>query len=574
MSIIMTNENGIRYATELTDSTPKDVPVYNPNGVHRRWNWDDIYFGAEFVGEGTKGRFVPRVGDEVWSQTLGTFYVRSLSSLLIPEIVRWQEPPIAGAEEVDYLLGIGPRHPQEGYFAYVDNTVEPPTLQLDSQLCFYRPGTRYVRIFAGEAPVPNAEVISAWYNQGMEYVNDKIPVYSVSSAKYDGEDITYWVPYVGWAKRKLIKGETICVASYDDQGVNGYSAFIVQDGGYIRQSNAAAREIVSIELISNYMAEPKTLKKLIVPNGLNVDSILFQCRVTTTNGVLDLPIDGQKIRLHGLEEYSPTQVGLEQDLLLYYYLSDEESYAGSLNVTGGSIRETYTIQAKEEANAYAFKLFAYPSWVSEAQGYELLFFLHDIDHETVYDVTKLVELSSNSAEWDPLRYGVKQYMRFALDIQKVDSRFSTWRHTQEMQFTLLRGGPDITGNLWTVYFQNGQSPAYGNGTEAKFKYISSQVWTVDVTCGMKTQDAWLDLLYYRTLPIYSPDLSDEPLKPTHFVFVVAGQRYRRTIDQWQDTIQSVTGGTENATVAIHWIQEVNGTDLYLATSGLVNRRIS
>lgn len=572
-AVINTNDYGVYYATALTVETPADVPVWDPEGLHKEWGDWEIFTGKDGIGEGRKGRFVPNLHDKVWGPVTGTRYVKELNpTTLIAVLDRVVEPVVGGADSTDWLLGVGDRWPQQGFFMYADNSQTIPRVSPDAQAIFRHPSISYFRVY-GTDPNNQNEILSAWYNQSGEYVDNKIPRLLVdSTASADGYQ--YYVPEVFWGTRQLKEGEEVKLVGYSAENSEiAEATFVVRLGSNVRRGNQPVRRITSIELRTNYLSTTEE-NRIRIPTGTNVASIAMMCRVNFDSGKwLDIPIDGVKVRIQGLEETVFSSAGMSRDIILYYYLGEGEVYVGSDTNDGKSMVKVYSVEVDPTQETYGFKLFGYPTWVNENNGWAIYWFLHDYDHSQVYDVTGLVELSSNSAEWDPLKYGTKQYLRVALDVEKVDTRYSTYRHAQTIQMTLMQSGLVDTDNHWRVYFEDGQAPAYGDGCRALLTYVSSQVWTGDLTCGCKTLDEWLDKLYYRTLPLFDPSTETAPEVPTHFIYTIRGQRYRHPISDWNQVIRVATGGQEGETSVIHFISSENGVDLYLSTAGLFTHQI-
>lgn len=573
MAVIKENVYGVRYSTVLSGDIGEDVPVWDPEGLFKEWAYDEIYFGKDKIGEGHKGRFVPNVGDKVWSPERGTYYVTELNpTTLIPVLTRYVEPSTGGADSKDWLLGVGNRWPQQGFFIYADNEQEIPRVSADAQAIFRHPAISYFRLY-GYDDQGNLEVISAWFNQTGDYDGDQIPRLIVEST-ISPEGYTYYVPEAFWATRKLIEKEEVKLVGFSSENNEVAEAgFVVRLGNYVRRGNTPVRRIASIELRCAYLS-PTEENRIRIPTGTNIASVAMMCRLNYESGAyIDLPIDGTKVRIQGLEESISSSPGWLHNIILYYYLGEGEAYVGSESNDGKSLRKVYKVEVDPTQDTYGFKLFVYPSWIDANNGYGLIGLLHDYDHSQVYDVTELMEFTTNSGEWDPLKYGSKQYLRLAVDVEKVDPRYSAYRHVQTVQITLLNAGTVDVDNHWRVYFEDGQSPAYGDNCRAILTYVSSQVWTGDLSCGAASVDEWLDKLYYRTLPLFDPTTEKAPLVPTHFVFTLRGQRYRHPISDWNSVIQVKTGGKQGETSVIHFISSYNGVDLYLGSSGLFTQQV-
>ncbi|QDB71370.1 hypothetical protein CPT_Moabite_340 [Serratia phage Moabite] len=570
MTVLKTT-GGLPYVTGLTDTTPGDVPVWNPKALWQYRHISEIYRGRENIGQGNIGRYVPNKGDKVFDPETGDYLVSEVDqSTLLSTLISYTPPTTEGSNLPDKLLGVGPRYPQAGYFVYVDSTVNPPRMSFDSMLHYYSKSAIKVRVYAGEDITSNPEVLSAWYDQSGVYRGDTIDLVKVNDIAGNAD---YKVPLEAWSKRPIKQGESVMVVCYSAEGIPTSKVVMrAIDSGIIRQNNTAQREIHSIELVSSYLS-PTDKTRLLIPSQALMDSIDLGCRVTYSDGTVSplKPIDDSKIRLSGFREYVSTEVGRENPLTLFYQLDSTESYSGTNTSANGVVAVRYTIETVAVRNAFAVKLFMYPYWVDDNNGYRLRFWLHSLDRLSMYDVTNLIEISPSSATWDPKGYGIKQHMQFDLDLSRVDPSYQAYRHTQRNDISLVRDGVTDDGTAWFVNFENGDED-YGGGLECRLKFVSSQNWSVDIAAQAKTLEEWLDRVYYRTHPLYDSNNELAPPAPTHFVLVVDGMRVRRPISDWNQPFTVPTGGKVGDLAAVHWIKEVDDVDLQLGTSGFIIRQ--
>lgn len=210
-----TTASGLSYAITLTDDTPDDVPIWNPNGLWKIWNLSEIYVGVAGIGTGNVGRFVPKKGDLIFDSSTGYYLVTAVDTSTLLSSWKAYNAPTTVDTSIDVLLGVGSRYPQQGYFIYVDNSVTPPEMAFDSLLRTYQPTATYVRVFSDTTTNGNLEVLSATYNQSGEYVDDKILLQTIEG----DETGNYKVPVTANAKRTIENGETAMVIFYDATGL-------------------------------------------------------------------------------------------------------------------------------------------------------------------------------------------------------------------------------------------------------------------------------------------------------------------------------------------------------------------
>lgn len=558
---------GVTYITDVSDNASADVPIWNPNGLWKEWNMPEIYQGPNSIGTGNLGRYVPNIGDKIFSKTQGEFLVTELNTSTL--ISTWESytAPVSVDTGVDQWLNVGPRSPQQGYYIYVDSTVTPPLLAFDSMLRIYSKTGNYVRVFASTSTTGSLEVLSAMYDATGTYVDDKIPLEVLEG---DGTG-NYKVPQVGYAKRAISSGETVLIIAYDANGTpTSEVTMTTLDSGIIRQSNTSSKEIYTIEIVSSFLSPTDPLV-LNIPVQVTVASVDVMCRVTYTDGSSRIkPIDYSKIDLSGLSEFIPTQVGNRSPMTLFYTLDSTESYQGTTTASR-VITKAYSIEVTSVENAYGVKLFMYPEWNAANQGYYLRHFLYSVDRLDMWDVTDLVELSAGSQIWDSQLYGTKQNMIYAIDLSKVSASFVDYRHVQSNVITLMAAGTTDDVTPWYVNFETGDED-YGGDVECHLTYISSQVWSVNIAMGATTQAEWLDRIYSRVHPLYDTVTETAAPTPTHFVLQVDNIRVRQPISAWNTPFTIATGGSTGELGLIQWIYEDNGTDLQLAASGAIIRQ--
>ena len=565
--VIQQTKLGVAYVTSLSDVTPADVPVYNPNAEGRLRMYKDIYRGKQYIGEGSIGRYVPNVDDPVLDYDTGFYRVRSVDpGTLLADLVEWNAPIRGGASAADFLLGVGPRYPQQGYFVYVNNAAEPPVLNVDSGFYTRYPNTKYFRIFAGLQPLPNAEILSAHYGSSGNYLDDLIPAIEI----VDTQGLPAWVPDSAFASRQIVDGEYCMVVGYDTNGnVTGEAAFICRNTGMVRPTSATQYRIESVELYGPHV--DRTSMQVKYPVNATIDSVPLQCQVNYRGGGSTIkPIDGTKIRLVSDAMYLPTSPDINQPATLIYNLDATEAYDGSLENEQRFIPVQYTIVADPQADAYGFKLCSFPYWAGAAQGWAWRHYLHDLDHDAVYDVTQITGLAANSKPFDPKLYGVLQEITFAVSVSRADPRFNPYEHVQTLWVSLYADGTVQNTTNWTVLFEQGYN-AFGRNCQAISTYVSSGVYQLDVTAGAVTFSEWLERLYTDTRPLYNSHNEGGPLTPTHFLVQVAGIRKRFPLSKWQELLQFEVPGTAGDIATIHFVQEVNGEDLYLSSCGLILR---
>jgi len=542
------------------------------------FNLDDIY-KYRLVDDGSaivrgKGTYVPMEGDRVWDWQLGFFRVARVDLTDYHVDLTFWEAPQAGSDIdlEDKLLGVGPGYTSESYRVYIDSTVFPHRLDMNSRLRAYGSGAKEVRIFMGVNVTDTGEVISQYYNANtMDYVGDAIPLEVVRTD--DPNNLAIKSPRSAWTTKDVADGELVTAVVYNDQGsVTDMFKLLVQNTNVVRHPEDADKRVRAIELISPYLSssEPNTL---LVPLNVTVATLAMRAKVTYIDGstatldVTDETANGKFI-LGGLKYWSPSVSGQEQELTLFYQLSDGEEYSYLQGETAnGKVKQTYKIRAKDVDYAYSLKLYAFPAWISGVQGYGLEYWLYDLTRKVARKVPKAaISLGTDGAPFDGLDYTSTQHVKFGVDLSVVDVAYGDATHAQSMQIALLRDGGVNLSN-WKVKFAGNQTDWFGDGLVAKVKAGSNGLSTVNFGLGLTDQAAWLEKVYYSASPLY--DIQTEPRAPapTHFIVVTKTRTVEVLISQWKNDITFINDLTEGQTIYLKWIKRLAGGDLQLGVSG-------
>lgn len=540
------------------------VPVYDPDRGFRVWNYDETYTGPDGAGV-----MVPNIGDAVLIWNVGWHKVIDLNlTSYLYEYVYQTFTEQNDFDQIDILFGVGAGYTSETFRAYLDTSVKPYRLAVDTRLHSYGSMSSHYKLFLGTDISSSAgRVISALYDQSNTYVGENVPF--ELAARSDVQNHNIKAPAEGSCHLELKDGQLVTLVAYSDTGVVvGINKLLIQNTAFIRKSEANQLTITKISLASPWLADDvdKTLR---IPMNLPLESLNLRGRVHYSNGhVRDVPIDGTKMDLYGLDNYISTINGQTAPLVLSYKLSPNEIS----NVAGGTpnqyhISEPYRAVSTEVAGTYSVKLFVVPEWIDESTGWRLEYYLYNLDRGDVYYVTPHVEMGVNSAVYDPLLMGVKQTIVVAVDMQRIDPRLAQYRHAQTLSITLLNNGIDDVAP-YIIEYDPGQDPDFGGELSCRVTFNAIGDWSVDISQGLFSLEEWLDVLYTRVKPLYDKSAEAGPLTPTHFILSINGYRTKYPIASWNTALNSTTGGKPGRSAVIEWIRETAGSTLNLAASPL------
>lgn len=555
--------------------------IVDPNRGYREWHIREIYSPGNPY---SAGQYVPNVDDAVRDWTQGVLRVVDVNYTTgVSKLEKWSEPADPGAvTDDDILLGAGPGYQSESYRLYLDQSIFPYSISCDSRLRFYGTTVRSIKIFLGTDISENGEVISASYDSAGNLLGENIPVEEVGFLNdvvpFPGRAGTPYnravkTPMVGHTTRKMVDGEVVTVVSYDDAGQPVSQAkLLVKNTAFVRQTDASLKYVASIAVDTPFLlnSDPHVIE---YPINMPVDNLNLMGVVTYSDGSrLRIPIDGTKFQLAGLRNYVATIQGQSVPLMLTYQLAENEfAYLQDVGPTR-RIAVPYSARTRESDGAFSVKLFAYPTWTDQLNGYRLEYFLYNMDRQHVYRVTNLVTNAANVAAFDPLLYGVKQRVNVGINMNEVDPLFAAWRHTQMFEVTLLRPGNQDTGDNWTIGFSPDQDPPYGRGLKAVSTFINVGHSTLDISCGLESLEEWLDRVYYPTQPLYDARRETGAPVPNFMVLVSGNNRIELPVSDWNKTITVERTPDEGRPVYIEFLRKTADNDLQLGVSALITHQ--
>lgn len=559
-------------------STTPMVPVINPDRGHRRWRKSEIYTGPD-----GSGRYCPNLDDEVWEwatglwRVVGTDYTTGLSRLK-----RYEEPLESGAvTDHDILLGTGPGYQSESFRAYIDTSVVPYTLALDSRLSFKGTTVEYVKVFLGSDIGEKDNVISAMYDQNGGLLGENIPLELVQVPNNPNNNLpaafNYAVktPVVAYTMRQLPDNEPLVVVAYDVEGnVRSLARVLAYNTAFARTTDSYRKYVTAVSLESPFLSEVDQ-NLLQFPINLPVSGLNAIGVVTySDNSQTRMAIDGSKFNLYGLNNYMSTQQGQRLDLVLTYQLGDDEYCYGATANQGKHISVAYKATTLRMDGAYSVKLFCAPVWIDSVYGYRLRWFLLNLDREEWFEVTAQVTLAVGGAEFNPTDYGVLQNLTVGINMQDVDPQFKNYRHSQTIGLVLRQPGSLVSEDRWGVRYTPGQNPMYGAGVKATSRMVNVNNWKLDLSNGLNNYSVWLDQVFYRAEPLFNPSVEQRAPEPTHFALLINGDEFEYPLQMWNSELVSPHAIKEGEPVILRFFRRTAVTDIQLGMGAMYTKQLS
>lgn len=534
------------------------APVYDENGLWKWWSMHQIYTGAQ--GE---NRWVPKKKDYVViPETFETFIVDDLSSDLIPTLVKINPlGMLTDGGEGDPILRTRPSILGETFRLYYDDKVFPHRLDPDRRI--YLPGVDTYKIFRGTLTTEDGQVVSKLYDNTGNFISESIPLELAAIDSHSNVQVKFAGPCS--CTEVLNEGEVMTLVAYSNTGHVVYSKLLtVERTSTIRSSNISRKYITHISLKSPFMSE-SAQDQVDYPLNIVLNTMNFMGVVHYSNGeTLELPVDGNKFRLHGLDFAVAAIPNSVRTISLTYVLSSNEASVGGNENFQNGITRNYKFRVTDPNYGLSAKLQPFPVWQDELNGYNLRWFLTNMERSTWFEVTDKVRFNPQYGAFSPLLYGVKQTRQVYLNLKDVNPAFKNFNHVQFVDITLF-GPPNSAGPAWTTKSKIEAPNVFGTDRGAR-KINTGRINLAKLD---DTYETWLQELYYNTYPLYDSRIEPGPLLPTHVIVQYGGQQVTLPLEQWNANV-GFTGDLDlYKSVFLRFIRRIGSNDLQLSFASLV-----
>jgi hypothetical protein len=541
------------------------APIYNPYDRWQSWNINEVYTGT--IGA---GKFVPKIDDIVF-EIVGNSIIRYIVRDIDPTtmIAQLQRETLANTDDLsqeDIIFGVGVSTPSETYRVYVDKSVIPFTLTIDARNKIYGSMSNYCKIFKGTDTSTGGQVISRMYDTVNNFLGENIPLELVAYDNLTNLSIKTVAP--AFTNANLTDGEIVTAVIYNDQGgVVSRRQMLVVNTAFIRSADASKKYVTDISLRSLFMS-PVNDRLIEYPVNVPLAGLNLTGRVTYSDGSYkEYPVDNTRFSIYGFNGYLATIVGQRINLVLKYNLQQNELSYNLTMLNNAQISQEYEAVTLNVDGSYNLKLYGYPVWLDDANGYRLEWFLYNLDRNIKYNVTPYVVINSDFRPFNPTLYGVVQNLNVSINIQNANGAFKNYIHAQTIDIVLNRRGSERFNN-WTVGFSPDQQPRYGVDTFATAYFMNVNQWRVILDCGALDFETWLTRVYYRSEPLFDSSTEEGPVVPNWFALVIGDRVIEYPITDWNKEL--IINGTiqNNTTVYLRFFKRTGDTDLELSIAGL------
>lgn len=536
------------------------VPIYNPEDRWCWWSINEIWLGPTYPAA---NKFVPKVKDYVIDpDTSDIWIVDAVDEITLEPTLRSIHLRDVNYElsMSDILFGVGPSSDSETYRAYLNDSVFPHTLSIDSRNKVHGTMASYAKIFYGTDTSDNGEVLSKVYDNSGNFISEAVPLELVALDSHTN----YAIKAVKrcHVTRKMKDGEVITAVTYSDDGhVTSRRQFLIVNSDLIADAQAGTKYITDISLESIWLS-PTIADLLVYPLNIPMNALNMMGVVHYSDGSsLRLPVDGGKFAMLGLDGRLSTIIGQPNDLVLRYLVGPGEVAYAATGVNGKHIVKPFKIITDNPNDSIAVKLFGFPFWVDANTGYKMQWYLLNMARNVFFDVTDLVSFAQNTGPYDPKLYGYLQRKSVSLNLRDVSPSFIPFVHTQVIDIVLNTPPSNDLLPAWTVATEaNEQYPRYGNQVYGNRRSNG----LVNFAAGHDDQASWLISYYGQTRPLVNLSTEIQAPLPTHFIVNYKGVETEWPISAWDQDLNLAPVTAAGTTVSIRWIRRKASGDLQLA----------
>lgn len=517
------------------------TPEIDLKRQNRFWIMDQIY-----TGPGNDGRIVPNVNDFVLDWASGTYRVIAVDTYgtQLAHLARINLSTLGGGvDENDTAVVTGPGINSNSFRVYVDTSVIPHRLAVDSRVIWNGSANHHIKIYRGnEIDANKALPISAVLNQSNQIISTSIPLENIIIP--DGANVAQKTATVAWCSEAVTNGEICTIVTETAAGtITSIDKFVIVTTNFMRTIDQSAVFVTDIELLTPFKS--KTDETVIeCPINMITQSLMFTAKVTYSDGKSKTyPIDGTKFSLAGKDSYVASQIGQSIPVTLVYNLSDNELVIGATpNLPDRRFTKGYTIRTIEIDTFYSVKLFVTPQWGNDNR-YSLKYWLYDLERMEIKDVTTLVEYAPGKPAFVGNQYGTAQQLSIALNMQKLGPTYSYFRHVQEISVTLVKPGSTPSELTYYTISYSG-TEAYGNNVRAYFTTDEQNVgkMKLNLACGYTDIESWITNVYRKLDPLHYEYSEPRAPAPTHAKVIVGTFQREIPINKILDDIRDVNVG--------------------------------
>lgn len=548
------------------------IPLYKPDALKQYYDWDDVYWGINFPG---KGKVVPNVGDVIEKfATMDSYLVTEVPKTDF--VVKYRPRTPNNTNTIDSILSFT----EQSFVIHYNKHLNPFTLTISPDLRTHIREAVAYRIYRG-TEIDESKIVSVQYNNSGEIVGTDIPLELSAVDAYQNNSIKGF-PSCN-TNAELMNGEAMRVAVLSATGeIIGKYYAIIDTSTFHKPAFVKSKLITNIFLETS-LIDPSVPNVIRFPANLTSESFMPIGVVQYSDGSQTrYVVDGTKFELQGIglmsnragrgpltQSLATTIIGSKTELALVYYKSPDEGVLMKGCVDENKVGVKYDLIISESKRSWGVKIYTYPVWLGELEGYTLRHYLLNLDRDELYDVTPYVSLAVNSDPFYPKAWAHTQRLTFMIELMNSGGAFglpgdlpnpNSFIHSQTMDIILRAPATeDHNRNIWEVSSDSSsKQPVYG--TELRARIVGDTNSAIDIGNSIETLDEFLKQTYYRTDPLVNPETEDVPMKPTELLITYNGVSRAVPVDKFKEAIDFGKRITMYENVSIAFVRRMRYTD--------------
>lgn len=549
------------------------VLITHENERFQVWGIHEIYVGQTVPA--AVSLHVPNVGDEVVDRNVGVYFVSSIdpnpndpiASLELRQ--RYSNASAFDNTSDSLVTGLSMYQPSSATRCFVDDSVTPFSVTLDERWRSFADASHGKLFFGTDTTPGSGIVISEVYNGANVLIGEDVP-YTV----VDTNAPTVKRPATFNTSRVMTNAQVVTMVDYNAAGdVIGTHPFLVQLSSFIRPASSSTKQLESFTL-RGILIDPADENRINNPINTPVDTSTFSLRLNYSDGsnVDNIAIDGSRAVIHGLDNFNTAISGTPKSIAVSYYPGPGEPF---INGGGGArphLTRSYELANVVDDTSFSLKLFCIPEFVSTLAGFEMKWYLTNLDRDLFVDVSTAVIVSdlATGRPYDKTNYNAKQQLSVTLAMDPVlPGQYPGHVHTQRVDVTLSVPGT-VDPSPWVIDYVTDGVDVYGVE-----EYVSASLLaggTFNLSNQIPTFSKWIHELYVTSHPLYDLAAEHVPPTPTHAIVDYEGAIIEIPVEDWEINHLLPTGAPafeDNKTIKVKWIVRSGGGDLVLAYTPLL-----
>ena len=453
----------------------------------------------------TQKRVIPAVGSLIKNPDGTALWVRAINADYTPVYDDFKTT--ATTDAVSFYTTDNAR-----LSLYVDDRSSPARVRPDGKMLITGLSPRSYCLTRNPNSA-NPEVISYYKDTTGAYVSGSVPLTKVS------DTLNVWSLPDCFVYETLATNEEIGIQITDETGLvilNGL--LFVANSAFINDAMVLQPMITGFTITAN---QQLANGKAYLYQNQDFKNLHFTATLTYEDGTTeDIAVGKGNCYLYGDTDFSSSFPGLDQPMLIRYYLGATENASPTLidQATLSVFAEIDVVVVPNDMKT-PVKIAVVPLWSNAANQYVPRWFMYFADGSAPVDVTTNVTISTGAFNGTPSFFGVTQTFRVQVDMSQISPQAYGVTTVYQQDITVMLRPPTASVR-WIIQDGTNANTAYGADTSTSRRprlcYDSTLKQYFIPTSFFSNQASFLTAFYYNATPMYDPRFANGAITPTHF----------------------------------------------------------